>query len=38
MYLKTYNSEFDKVIIKFMDKDGRSLKIEDKFNLTLVIN
>ena len=38
MYFKTYISEFDKVIIKFIDKDGRPLKIEDKVNLTLVIN
>ena len=37
MFLKTYNTEFDK-IISFTDQNGRSLEIEDKVNLTLLIN
>ena len=37
MFLKTYNTEFDK-IISFTDQNGRSLEIEDKVNLTLFIN
>ena len=37
-FLKTYNSEFDEIIITFTDKNKRSLEIEDKVNLTLLIN
>ena len=36
--LKTYNTEFDEIVIIFMDQNGRPLKIEDKVNLTLLIN
>ena len=36
--LKTYNTEFDEIIIKFTDHDGRPLEIEDKVNLTLIVN
>ena len=35
---KTYNTEFDKIIIIFTDQNGRPLEIEDKVNLTLIIN
>ena len=28
--LKTYNTEFDKIIIKFQNQNSRPLKIEDK--------
>ena len=38
VFLKTYNTEFNEVIITFMDQNGRPLKIEDKNNLTLLIN
>ena len=38
VFLKTYNTEFDEIIITFMDQNGRILGIEDKFNLTLLIN
>ena len=38
MFLKTYNTEFDEIIIKFTDQNGRPLEIEDKVNLTLLIN
>ena len=36
--LKTYNNEFDEIIIKFTNQNDRSLEIEDKINLTLLIN
>ena len=29
-FLKTYNMEFDKIIITFMDQNGTSLETEDK--------
>ena len=38
VFLKTYNTEFDEIIIKFTDHDGRPLEIEDKVNLTLIVN
>ena len=37
VFLKTCNTEFDE-IITFTDLNGRLLEIEDKFNLTLLIN
>ena len=36
--MKTYNTEFDEIIITFTDKNGRPLEIEDKVNLILLIN
>ena len=36
--MKTYNTGFDETVIKFTDRNGRPLEIEDKFNLTLLIN
>ena len=36
--LKTYNTEFHGIIITFTDQNGRTLEIEDKVNLTLLIN
>ena len=36
--MKTYNTEIDEFIITFMDQNGRPLQIEDKINLTLLIN
>ena len=38
MFLKTYNTKFDELIITFTDQSGRPLETEDKFNLTLLIN
>ena len=38
VFLKTYNTEFDEIIITFTDQNGRPLEIEDKTNLTLFIN
>ena len=38
VFLKTYNKEFDEIIITFKDQTGTPLEIEDKVNLTLLIN
>ena len=38
VFLKTYNTEFNKIIIIFMDQNGRPLEIENKFNLRLFVN
>ena len=38
MFLITYNTNFGEIIITFADQNGRLLDIEDKVNLTLVIN
>ena len=37
-FLKTYNTEFDEIIIIFTDQDGRPLEVEDKAYLTLLID
>ena len=38
LFLKTYNTDFNEIIITFTDQNCRSLEIEDKVNLTLLIN
>ena len=38
MLLKTCNIEFDEIIITFADENGGPLEIEDKVNLTFLIN
>ena len=38
VFLKTYNTEFDKIILTFTGENGRPLEIDDKENLTLLIN
>ena len=38
VFLKAYNTEFDESIMAFTDQNGRPLEIEDKVNLTLLIN
>ena len=38
VFLKTHNVEFDEISKIFTDQNGRSLEIEDKINLALVIN
>ena len=38
VFLKTYNTKFDEIIITFTNQNGRPLEIEDKVNLILVIN
>ena len=38
MFSKTYNTEFDEIMITCTYQNGRPLEIEDKVNLTLLIN
>ena len=38
VFLKTYSTELDEIMITFMDQIGRLLEIEDQVNLTLLIN
>ena len=38
VFLKTYNTEFDEIIITFTDQNGRPSEIEEKVHLTLLIN
>ena len=38
VFLKTYNTEFDEIIMTLTDQNVRPLKIEDKVNLKLLIN
>ena len=38
VFLKTYNTEFDDITITSTDEKGRLSEIEDKVNLTLLIN
>ena len=37
IFLKTFNSQFQKIIIWFTDENSKPLEIEDRINLTLVI-
>ena len=37
MFFKTYNTEFDEIIITFTNKNDRLLEIEDRVNLALLI-
>ena len=36
-FLETYKAEFDDIIIKLTDQNGKPLEIEGKVNLTLPI-
>ena len=38
VFLKTYTTEFDEIIITFTDQNSKPLEIEDKVNFTLLIN
>ena len=38
MFLKTYNTKFDEIIITLTDQNGRPLKIEVKVQMALLIN
>ena len=38
IYLKTFNSEFSYIEKWFTDQNSKPLEIEDKINITLVIN
>ena len=37
VFLKNYNTEFDKIIVTFTDEDGRPLGTEDKVNSALLL-
>ena len=37
-FLKTFNSDFSYIEVSFIDQNSNPLKIEDKINITLVIN
>ena len=38
IFLKTVNSEYDKIKVWFTDQSSQPLEIEDRINLTMVIN
>ena len=38
IFLKTFNSEFSYIEVWFTDHNAKLLEIEDKINITLVIN
>ena len=37
MFLKTFNSKYDEIIVWFTDQNSKPLEIEDRINLTMVI-
>ena len=37
VFLKTFNAEYDEIIVWFTDQNSKSLEIEDRINLTMVI-
>ena len=37
IFLKTFNSEYDKIIVWFTDQNSKLLEIEDRIYLTMVI-
>ena len=37
IFLKTFNLEYDEIIIWFTDQNSQPLEIEDRINLTMVI-
>ena len=37
IFLKTFNSEYDEIVVSFTDQNGKPLEIEDRINLTMVI-
>ena len=37
IFLKTFNSEYDEIIMWFTDQNSKALEIEDRINLTMVI-
>ena len=37
IFLKTFNSEYDEVIVWFTDQNSQTLEIEDRINLAMVI-
>ena len=37
IFLKTFSSEYNEIIVWFTDQNSNSLEIEDRINLTMVI-
>ena len=37
IFLKTFNSEYDEIKERFVDQNSKSLEIEDRINLAMVI-
>ena len=37
IFLKTFNSEYDQIIVWFTDQNSQTFEIEDRINLTMVI-
>ena len=37
VFLKTFNSEYDEIIVWFTDQNNQPLEIENRINLTMVI-
>ena len=37
IFLKTFNSEYDEIVVWFADQNSKPLEIEDRINLTMVI-
>ena len=37
IFLKTFNSEYDEIVVWFTDQHSKLLEIEDRINLTIVI-
>ena len=37
IFLKAFNSEYDKIVVWFIDQNSKPLGIEDRINLTMVI-
>ena len=37
IFLKTFNSEYDKIKVWFTDQNSKPLEIEDKINLTMIV-
>ena len=36
LFLRTFNSEYDEIIVWFTDRNSKSLEIEDRISLTMV--
>ena len=37
IFLKTFNSEYNEIVVWFTDQNSKRLEIEDRINLTMVI-
>ena len=37
IFLKTFNSEYDEIIVWFTDQNSKLLQIKDRINLTMVV-